>query len=558
MAQYLIITTVGTSIFSNFNEQKVRLAFERSREGKSVYGNGIPIQDFENAKADAYINKKVSLGEIEERIEDFWLKSIEKTSDEWNWKNDNTPNVYASAEISSILEIAKKICKEDPSAQIKVQLIATDTALSVSAAGLIMKYPFGDLISIQPFNPEEDYIPSLGVKPKEGDNPETYYDAGLQNLIDRLIKKKGLVKEAKKNGVTPVINFSGGYKAIIPILTIIAQLENISMYYIYEESDHLMEMGNLPINFDWAVVEALKPLLKNYILKEKLNQLAPFIRKNGVKFEGNRYSYNGADQQKINKKLFQVPTITHQAVHGLLSYKVIIAKNDESLEVTPLGKILSEVNIGDEKGLVMEHLLFKFFTLNNSGHHEDSLKGYHSTLPPVDLPFGFQVIDKGSGAIELVKNKPKSSNNSVREIGDIDIPLKQDNTFVWAESKAYSTACDYHSSIGKDEDYYFQLKARALSLKQHIDSIELLLLVFRFVFEGLNDNPFLGSSHFKKGLARFEELNEDQDIKDFASFRCLGITIPVDFSKDRIDLTKFYKGDFQNWTFEELKTLSNV
>ncbi|MCB9282944.1 MAG: hypothetical protein H6563_02635 [Lewinellaceae bacterium] len=270
MKKYFIITTVGTSIFSNFNKQKVKLAFDRKKEGRTVYGEGVAVENFEGANAEAYIKKQVSLSGLEERIEDFWLKGCKKNDDDWDWNNDDNANQHASAEITSILEIARKLKSKDKDSTIEVQLLATDTALSVSAAKLIKKFPFHDFgVKVRSFNEEQDFIPSLGVKPREGDSPDTFYDTGLQNLVDKLIGKEGLIKKAKKDNTTPVINFSGGYKAIIPILTIIAQLENIPMYYIYEESDHLMELGSLPVNFDWAEVERLHYYLTSKVLNQR-------------------------------------------------------------------------------------------------------------------------------------------------------------------------------------------------------------------------------------------------------------------------------------------------
>lgn len=559
MSTYLIITTVGTSIFSNFNKQKVKLAFERSREGRDVYGGGVDINDFEDCTAQDYIGQRVTLTSIEEKIEDFWLRGIEKTDEGWDWKGPNSgiPNHHASAEITSILKVAEKIKKDGQGIKIEVKLLATDTALSVSAAKMISQFPFSENqegICILPFKSEVDYIPSLGVHPPERQNESQYYDEGLQQLVERLIGEKGIIKNQKKK-INPVINFSGGYKAIIPFLTIIAQLEDIPMYYIYEESDYLMEVGGLPVNFDWLAIEALKPLLKNYILKEKLNTLAPFLSQGLIGFKDGKYQLK-EDESKEIPVLEEFPSIFHRSIHGLLSYKLTRLNNEQQFEITPLGKIVSKVDVAADKGFVMEHLLFKYFSSNA---REGFLKDYQTHTTSIDeRPFGYIVTDIKTSQIEIVEQKPKNRDKSVREIGDIDIPLRNGKSFVWAESKAYSTACNYHKKIRKDEDYFFQLKARAKSIEKYFDSMESLFLVFRFVIKDINDNHFLDSKQFKDVLKRFEELNEDEDLKGIASFRCIGISIPIDFDKDRIDFTSFYKGDFSNWIFEELKTTEHA
>ncbi len=555
MSKYLIITTVGTSIFTNFNKKEVKQAFDNVQHERK-YKDGVRLDDLENDDAQSYDEDIYEA--LEKKIEKYWLKDCSKQNGKWKYiENSGSANLHASAEITSILKIAEKIKKKDKDATIEVKLLTTDTALSVSAANLICKYPFNKFgVTIQDFDPRKDYIPSLGVYPAEGQNDSQYYDEGLQQLVERFIGDKGVIKQAKKGKIKrkPALNFSGGYKAIIPILTIIAQLEDIPMYYIYEDSDYLMEVGNLPVNFDWLAIEALKPLLKNYILKEKLNVLAPLLSQEIIQFKGGMYQPKEGESQK-NPVLEESPFIVHRIIHGLLSYKLLRLNKEQGFEITPLGKIICKVNTGDEKGLIMEHLLFRYFYPNE---REGGLRSYQTTTYPTELPFGYKVTDANKSLIEIVDSKPKGQDYSVREIGDIDIPLKKAHTFVWAESKAYSTACDYHNKIKEDEDYYFQLKARAVSLKKYFDTVELLFIVFRFVFKDINDNHFLDSKHFKTGLKRFEELNEDEDLKSFASFRCIGITIPIDFDKDRIDFTSFYNGNFNSWVFEELKTANHA
>lgn len=266
--RYLIITTVGTSIFTNYQRPKVVDAWNEEDE---YHG----ISDYKKLESNNHTASQYSVNykKAEEKIGKFWLKGIKKIRDMWIVEKD-TPNRHASAEITSILEIAKKIRKDDNNAEIEVQLLATDTALSVSAAKLIERFfKVSDIVSVRKFGEDKDFVASLGVKPKSGDLAEAYYDTGLQNLVEKLLGETGVItlakpnKKEKREGFRTVINFSGGYKSMIPVLTIIAQLEDIPMYYIYEDSDHLMEVGNLPFDFDWAAVERLHYYLSDDVLK---------------------------------------------------------------------------------------------------------------------------------------------------------------------------------------------------------------------------------------------------------------------------------------------------
>lgn len=269
MAKHLIVTTVGTSIFTNFNKQEVRNAFDDARVSK-LYDGGVNLDAVEEDDAGLY--DEDCFQTLEGKIKNCWLKNCIKENGKWRYINDDTPNLHVSAEITSILKIAKKIREKDADAKFEVQLLATDTALSVSAAKLIgLFFKNSDIVSVREFVKETDFVASLGVKPKSGDMANTYYDAGLQNLVDKLMGEAGIIKKAKKNEFNPVINFSGGYKSMIPVLTIIAQLEGIPMYYIYEDSDHLMEVGNLPFDFDWAAVERLHYYLDSDLLNDDLS-----------------------------------------------------------------------------------------------------------------------------------------------------------------------------------------------------------------------------------------------------------------------------------------------
>jgi putative CRISPR-associated protein (TIGR02619 family) len=554
MSQYLIITTVGTSVFTNFNKEEVQKAFEERGRDYSP----LNLTDRENESADEY---DIDIFEsLENIVKSKWLKGVQKKekSNTFSLSEDNaTPNSHASAEITSILKIAEKLRNQDEKAKFEVQLLATDTALSVSAAKLIKKYQWPDHITLREYKQADDFVKSLGVKPPTDGDPETFYDKGLQNLVEKLVdKQSGLIRKARQDGYEPVINFSGGYKAIIPFLTVIAQLENISMYYIYEDSDYLLEMGSLPVGWDWGTVEALKPLLKNYILgKNEFQQLADAFKQGKVRFSIERQMYIPKDGMEVDSGLYGIHVNFHLAFFNLWQHKLISGNVDPTSEnlitITPLGRIMRSVNSDAEKGYVMEHLLFKYFSLEKK--QCELTQPYQSTHFIEIYPRNFRIIDKSTVQLQLETNKDRNT----REIGDIDLALSKvdGGTTVWAESKAFSAACDYSSVIGRSKDYLFQLKARGLAFYQaRSKPSELLFLVFRFVIPGITDQEgFLESDHFKKVLTHLYKLNTDPDLSGKSSFRCIGISIPVGFKGAQLDLTDFYKGHFHRWVFEEIQ-----
>lgn len=201
-----VITTVGTSLISNYKD-----AGNKSIDGHKDY------LDLECSKWNDRRNKQIksSIGE--------WMR--------------NTKN--ASAEIKSLIKI-----KEELQDLIDVYLLTTDTIASNVCAELIKdNFKGNEELKIY-FNPETDMIKGLQVN-----NSDLFVKDGLINLVER-------VKDITDNRYEDVIlNITGGYKALIPYMTIIGQIYNIPIYYIFEETDELIKIPQTPVDFDFSVIE---------------------------------------------------------------------------------------------------------------------------------------------------------------------------------------------------------------------------------------------------------------------------------------------------------------
>ena len=211
-----VITTVGTSIFENYQKEKNKKLPYYDELEESFYRNRDEHKDCINGL----------------QYDEVFLKWIDNNFDK------------SSAEITSLLAIQKEI---DDS--LEVNLIATETILSRIAAEIIQikldRYNAGDGKTINVFfetgkkAPECDVIQGLNVK-NVGDFSET----GLPNLIERL-KKIGINKEKI------ILNITGGYKGVIPYLTILGQVYNdVTIMYLYENTQKVIKIPRLPINFD--------------------------------------------------------------------------------------------------------------------------------------------------------------------------------------------------------------------------------------------------------------------------------------------------------------------
>jgi CRISPR/Cas system-associated protein Csm6 len=239
----IIITTVGTSLIE-------KLGVPPHRDLKK----GTHSKDWVSLSDD--------IGELRTAMSEKFIE-----------KQNNT----ICAEIQSITKI------QETYPDIAVYLICTDTILSPLCAEFI-KQKLGDNVV------ETVIIKGLVVDGK--DASKSFEDVGFPNLIEKIKgiedsrKKKIQVDEQKERkkideqkldnnkrnqeiGIAvqnsrkieqetrAILNISGGYKALIPIMTIVGQIYEMEVNYIYEDSEDIIEIGNLPITFDWGIVEEL-------------------------------------------------------------------------------------------------------------------------------------------------------------------------------------------------------------------------------------------------------------------------------------------------------------
>lgn len=236
-----IITTVGTSIFTNYQDDKVRYHY-----GKEDYQALTNYPELKDKEARFYFNSQYKhfIDDIKENIKDFWFE----------YKKEANEN--ASAEIKSIIDIVDELEHKE---NVTVHLISTDTLVSLMAAELILEWfelHRSDInINFKKPSPnfskqaqtENDYIiRQLNIY------SQTDYDQGFMNLITVLDKI------ASENDI---LNITGGYKAIIPIMTLFSQIRNTTLKYKYDETDtdktsNLVTINKMPLNFDWTLLSS--------------------------------------------------------------------------------------------------------------------------------------------------------------------------------------------------------------------------------------------------------------------------------------------------------------
>lgn len=533
-----IITTVGTSIFTNYKHEDVKFELEKQKIDFSIEDAYKKLlKENNNTTYKDKIYQKVT----ENFLSGFSKKKIIKKNDwserieiKWETAENDKHNYDCCAEtktIQKIFELVNEKAKDETKQnKFKIHLICTDTALSKVAGKIIEKfYEKNDRFTIELHEP----ITGLQVH-----NPDKFKDEGINNLITK-------IKEIKDKDNDVILNISGGYKALIPILTIIGQLENIPLKYIYEESEALIEIGQLPVNYDWFLIETMKPFTKSYFLSN-IEPLLKYVKDKEVKFKNDRFIFKNGVPNDIKKTPKELQQVAFYLLHNNL-----IEWNNGKLRQSYVGQLINKISLGQDKGYIMEHLLYKYF---NSQKKNKIVQKY--SLSKYDHILKNRFFYKNNDKVIISKEKVNNS----KKIGDIDISLlKKENEIeilTSGEIKAFQATCGYADKVGKNNDYYHQLKARLLALhdeNKNFSKIEQVLFVFKFVIKNVNDSDdFLSSDKFKNVFSHLKLLEEDDDLKNFANFKCYGIKIPVEFQNGKINLTNFYKGYFDNWIWEEI------
>jgi putative CRISPR-associated protein (TIGR02619 family) len=210
-----IITMVGTALFENYLEKHNDTNF------KKAYFH------FKNNKS-----KADELDKERDRRE-----NIEKSLRESYFKN----NQNASAEIKSLIKL-----KEELDEELEIYLLYSDTTLSRLAAEILYKV----LSKYQPYDELKD---CKTEEPKKIEGLQIWdrseFNKGMVNLIQTIEN----ISQGYWENV--IINITGGYKATIPYLTILAQVNRCPIYYIFEDTDALIKIPYIPVDISWNIFD---------------------------------------------------------------------------------------------------------------------------------------------------------------------------------------------------------------------------------------------------------------------------------------------------------------
>lgn len=229
-----IITTVGTSLITNGQKQN---------DGFISYRD---VNILEGRRHNESIKP-----ELKSRIEQL-SKKIQK----------NLKFQYASfaAETASLLKIAEEL--KEP---FEVYLLATDTILSPVCAEMIKIW-----FEIQKLNSELQNIELFNTIHFESNT--RYIILGLQVKNKDVFEREGMPALVERvndltNTYDTVFNITGGYKAIIPYMTIIGQIYQVPIYYTFkgDSSDddfELIKIPQAPFDINWSMFEKYRKTIE--------------------------------------------------------------------------------------------------------------------------------------------------------------------------------------------------------------------------------------------------------------------------------------------------------
>ncbi|MEL3908228.1 MAG: hypothetical protein P1P64_04345 [Treponemataceae bacterium] len=213
-----IICTVGTSIANSCPEQKKLF--------KSQAG-----WDADPVKIKAELDKSVK----------------EKAP---NLKSGDNNYRTLSAETNTLDRLG--LSKND-----KIALITTDNLLGNVCSAKLKS------ILLEVYGMSEPQVEIKRIKDLQISDIKKVRQTGLKNLISTVLD---LLKE-NQYGYEIIFNPVGGYKFVLPFITIIAMLYGKRSIYIFEHSEELLNIPALPFTFDINIFRRAKPALD--LIEEK-------------------------------------------------------------------------------------------------------------------------------------------------------------------------------------------------------------------------------------------------------------------------------------------------
>lgn len=148
----------------------------------------------------------------------------------------------ASAELNHLVPV---LAQQPPDRNDIIHLLASETPDGVLAARVLKDFCESHFKCTAQIHIVE------GLQVEDG---ELFRRKGLNNLIYHVFEA---LRHAPAGTFTRIINPTGGFKGVVPYLTLIGMLEpDIEISYIYEHSRDLIRLAGIPLRLDFESMEA--------------------------------------------------------------------------------------------------------------------------------------------------------------------------------------------------------------------------------------------------------------------------------------------------------------
>jgi putative CRISPR-associated protein (TIGR02619 family) len=217
---------------------------------------------------------------------------------------------------------------------LEIYLLYSDTALSRLAAEILYKV----LSEYQPYDELKDYETKEPIKIEElqiWDRGE--FNKGMVNLIQTIEN----ISQGYWENV--IINITGGYKATVPYLTILAQVNRCPIYYIFKDTDALIKIPYIPIDIKQSIFEKHKELFRK-LEREEISELPQGLSEEERKDifslleqAGKYYTLNPLgvilwEKYKKISEMFYISDLVQRYINQNTQWKTIFEKSAKELK----------------------------------------------------------------------------------------------------------------------------------------------------------------------------------------------------------------------------------
>lgn len=247
----VFIATVGISLFHNLKAASQSAALEGKLRGIGELVDRLRQEKEVSTKKNERLKQKAHY------FIDHTERKVVRLKSHWVKKSKETPNYMACAELRSLYHYFKN-CRQRRQ-RVFLHLIATDTDISEFAASIIgekMMEWFPRIFT------EQEYIHVKRIASVKISDSRLLLEEGFGNLLQYISD----IQESTRGKSRMVLDMTGGFKGLVPLMSLIAQLVSGNLLYNFEfgkdgKDCSLMEIPSVNIHFLWDYLENYGPLL---------------------------------------------------------------------------------------------------------------------------------------------------------------------------------------------------------------------------------------------------------------------------------------------------------